>query len=90
MDQASVCGGEVNESKPVAMTKQRGLEGDGRFWPFTAKEKDAFGVYDLDAGEFVATVQPIGPWPLSKSKTLRERGSGHRCVYVGWPKGSRS
>lgn len=52
--------------------------------PVVKKEADAKFVYDVDADEVVATA-PGHPWSLSKSKALREKGSGHKVVYLGWP-----
>lgn len=53
--------------------------------PIVKSERDAMAVYDADAQEIVADVFPIGPWSLGKSKALRERGTGHRCYFIGWP-----
>ena len=54
--------------------------------PIVKSEKDALYVYDVDADEIVATA-PGMPWSLSKSKGLREKGSGHKVVYLGWKEG---
>lgn len=58
--------------------------------PVVVREADAIAVYDLETGEIVASVLPCGPWPLAKSKWLREHGAGHKCIYLGWPAGSKS
>lgn len=48
------------------------------------READAVAVYDVDAQEFFAFAPGVY-WSLAKSKALRERGTGHKCVYVGYP-----
>lgn len=52
--------------------------------PVVKSESEAIAVYDMDAHEFVARAPGIY-WSLRKSKWLREDGSGHKCVYLGWP-----
>lgn len=53
-------------------------------FPVVKKESDAYCVYDFDAAEVVAYA-PGTYWPIRKSKALRERGTGHKCYYLGWP-----
>lgn len=63
--------------------------------PTVKRESDAAAVYDSDAREFVAfasgTPWLLGgslvadSWSIGKSKALRERATGHRCYFVGWP-----
>ena len=62
--------------------RQRITEVDGL--PIVSRESDAYAVYDVDAREIVA-LAPGVMWPIRKSKWLRENGTGHRCVYVGFP-----
>ncbi len=52
--------------------------------PVMKTRKDAFAVYDVTANEIVATDSDRF-WDMSKSKALRERGTGNKCVYIGAP-----
>ncbi len=52
--------------------------------PVVKRESDASMAFDVDAGE-VVEYAPGVYWPLRKSKALRERGTGHKVVYLGWP-----
>lgn len=52
--------------------------------PVVKRERDAYAVYDTVACEVVAYA-PGALWSLSKSKWMRENGTGNKCVYVGWP-----
>lgn len=52
--------------------------------PVVKKESDAYCVFDVDANE-VVEYAPGMYWKLSKSKALRENGTGHKVVYLGWP-----
>jgi hypothetical protein len=53
-------------------------------YPVVKREADAFAVYDADAREVIAYAPGV-PWTLAKSKALRERGTGHKCYYIGFP-----
>jgi hypothetical protein len=53
-------------------------------YPIVQCERDAYAVYDCDEHQVVAWA-PGSFWSLSKSKALRERGTSHRVVYVGFP-----
>ena len=52
--------------------------------PVVAKESDAYLLYDVDAKEILEYAPGIY-WPLRKSKALRERGTGNKVVYLGFP-----
>ena len=52
--------------------------------PVVRKESDASMAYDVTAQE-VVEYAPGVYWPLRKSKALRERGTVHEVVYLGWP-----
>lgn len=49
-----------------------------------SRERDAVAVLDCVTDELVAHSWPLGPWSLSKSKWLRENGTGHKCIYLGF------
>lgn len=51
--------------------------------PVVKKESDAAMVYDVDANDIVEYAPGLY-WPLRKSKALRERGTGHKVVYLGF------
>lgn len=53
-------------------------------YPVVKKEMDAWALYDADAHEIIAYA-PGAPWPISKTKALREKGSGHKVYYIGIP-----
>jgi hypothetical protein len=53
-------------------------------YPVVSKASDAYAVYDADDKEIVAYA-PGNLYPISKSKALRERGTGHKVYYVGFP-----
>ena len=52
--------------------------------PIVKQESDAYCVYDVDAMEIIEYA-PGAYWPIRKSKALRERGTGHKVVYLGFP-----
>ncbi len=52
--------------------------------PVVKKESDAYLLYDVDAKE-IMEYAPGVYWPIRKSKALRERGTGHKVVYLGFP-----
>jgi hypothetical protein len=52
--------------------------------PVVEKEADAYALYDIDENE-IMEYAPGVYWSLSKSKALRERGTGHQVVYLGFP-----
>lgn len=52
-------------------------------YPVVQRERDALLVWDLDADEAV-DYAPGHPWSIRTSKWLREHGTGHRCVYLGF------
>ena len=56
--------------------------------PVVKKESDAYALYDVEEKEIMAYAPGVY-WPLSKSKALRERGTGHRVVYLGFPASGR-
>ena len=53
-------------------------------YPVVKKESDAYALYDATDHEVIGYA-PGHPWPLSKTKALREKGSGHKVYYVGFP-----
>lgn len=52
--------------------------------PVVRKEADACLLYDVTAKE-IMEYAPGVQWSLAKSKALRERGTGNKVVYLGFP-----
>ena len=53
-------------------------------YPIVKKESEAYAVYDADTHQIIAYA-PGHPWSISKTKALREKGSGHKVYYIGFP-----
>lgn len=53
-------------------------------FPIVKREAEASCVYDT-VENTVIDFAPGVYWSLATSKAQRERGTGHKCVYLGWP-----